>query len=97
MLAITLIPGVPHSGRLNDIPEPPESQGSVLVQTLALGVCGTDREIVAGAGGEAPPNSERLVLGHESYGEVVAVAPGSRFAPGDCIIGIVPPSWRSFP
>ena len=89
MRAITLIPGVPHSARLDDIPEPPESQGSVLVQTIALGVCGTDREIVAGAFGEAPPNSERLVLGHESYGEVIAVPPGSRFAEGDRIVGIV--------
>ena len=66
MRAITLLPGVPHSAQLDDIPEPPESHGSLLVRTLALGVCGTDREIVAGDYGEAPPGSERLVLGHES-------------------------------
>ena len=36
-----------------------------LVRTLALGVCGTHREIVAGDYGDAPPGSERLVLGHE--------------------------------
>ena len=66
MRAITLLPGAPHSAQLEDIPEPPESHGSVLVRTLALGVCGTDREIVAGAFGEAPPGAERLVLGHES-------------------------------
>ena len=53
--AITLLPGVPRSAQLEDIPEPPESHGSLLVRTLALGVCGTDREIVAGAYGEAPP------------------------------------------
>ena len=89
MRAITLLPGVPHSAQLDDIPEPPESQGSLLVRTLALGVCGTDREIVAGAYGEAPPGAERLVLGHESYGEVIAAPPGSRFAVGDRIVGIV--------
>ena len=38
MRAITLLPGVPNSAQLDDIPEPPDSQGSVLVRTLALGV-----------------------------------------------------------
>ena len=89
MRAITLLPGVRNSAQLDDIPEPPESHGSILVRTLALGVCGTDREIVSGAFGEAPPGSERLVLGHESYGEVISATPGGRFAPGDRIVGIV--------
>jgi threonine dehydrogenase-like Zn-dependent dehydrogenase len=87
--AITILPGVPHSARLDDIPEPPESQGSLLVRALALGICGTDREIVSGAYGEAPAGSERLVLGHESYGEVLAAPAGGRFAVGDRIVGIV--------
>ena len=89
MRAITLLPGVPNSAQLDDIPEPPESQGSLLVRTLALGVCGTDREIISGAYGEAPPDTERLVLGHESYGEVIAAPPGGRFTVGDRIVGIV--------
>ena len=89
MRAITLFPGVPHSAKLEDIAEPPESQGSILVRTLVLGVCGTDREIVRGDYGEAPPGSDRLVLGHESYGEVLAAPPGNRFAVGDHIVGIV--------
>ena len=55
----------------------------------ALGVCGTDREIVSGAFGGRRPDSERLVLGHESYGEVIAAPPGGRFAAGDRIVGIV--------
>jgi threonine dehydrogenase-like Zn-dependent dehydrogenase len=87
--AITLLPGAPNSAKLEDIAEPPESQGSVLVRSLALGVCGTDREIVAGAYGEAPAGAERMVLGHESYGEVMSAPPGGRFAAGDRIVGIV--------
>jgi threonine dehydrogenase-like Zn-dependent dehydrogenase len=56
---------------------------------LALGVCGTDREIISGAYGQAPPGNERLVLGHESYGEVISAPAGGRLVPGDRIVGIV--------
>jgi threonine dehydrogenase-like Zn-dependent dehydrogenase len=87
--AITLLPGVPNSARLDDIAEPPIGDGPILVRTLALGVCGTDREIVSGAFGEAPPGSERLVLGHESFGEVIEAPPDSGFRPGDRLVGIV--------
>lgn len=37
---------------------------------LAVGVCGTDKEIVRGEYGWAPSGRERLVLGHESLGRV---------------------------
>jgi threonine dehydrogenase-like Zn-dependent dehydrogenase len=87
--AITLLPGAANSARLDDIPEPPAADGSVLVRTIALGVCGTDREIVSGAYGEAPPGHTRLVLGHESFGEVMQAPPDSGLAPGDRVVGIV--------
>jgi threonine dehydrogenase-like Zn-dependent dehydrogenase len=80
---------VPNSARLDDIPEPPIADGPILVRALALGVCGTDREIVSGAFGEAPPGSERLVLGHESFGEVLEAPQDSGLAAGDRIVGIV--------
>ena len=89
MRAVTLLPGVPNSARLDDIDEPPTSDGAILVRTLALGVCGTDREIVAGEYGEAPPANERLVLGHESFGEVISAPSSSGFAAGDLVVGIV--------
>jgi threonine dehydrogenase-like Zn-dependent dehydrogenase len=44
--------------------------GSVLVEALAVGVCGTDVEIVEGKYW-APPGKTRLVLGHESLGRVL--------------------------
>ena len=49
MRALTVAPGVANSARLEDVADPPPSDGAVLVRTLALGVCGTDREIVSGA------------------------------------------------
>jgi threonine dehydrogenase-like Zn-dependent dehydrogenase len=71
------------------VPAPPLSDGAILVRTLALGVCGTDREIVSGQYGWTPPGETRLVLGHESLGRVEEAPAGSGFAPGDLVVGIV--------
>ena len=70
MRALTVAPGVANSARVEDIPDPPRSDGAVLVRTLALGVCGTDREIVSGHYGWAPPGEKSLVIGHELLGRV---------------------------
>jgi threonine dehydrogenase-like Zn-dependent dehydrogenase len=87
--ALTVIPLKANSGQLSDVPEPPESDGPVLVETLAIGVCGTDHEILTGQYGWAPPGKERLVLGHESIGRVVEAPAGGDLAPGDLVVGIV--------
>src|ERR1051325_8031443 len=87
--AITLRPRVPGSARPDDVPEPSPPEGSILAKTLALGVCGTDREILAGEYGAAPPGEERLILGHESLRVVDEAPPGSGFHPGDHVVGIV--------
>ena len=75
MRAITVIPGQAGSAALEDVPEPDVAAGALLVDGLALGICGTDGEIVRGEYGWAPPGAERLVLGHESLGRV-REAPG---------------------
>ncbi len=89
MRALTVTPGTANSLELRDIPEPPESEGSVLVDGLAIGLCGTDTEIVAAQYGEAPPGSDYLVLGHENLGRVREAPDGSGFAPGDHVVGFV--------
>jgi threonine dehydrogenase-like Zn-dependent dehydrogenase len=89
MRAINVWPGVANSARLDDIPEPPLSDDAVLVHTMALGVCATDRQIISGSYGCAPPGQQRLVLGHESLGEIKAAPAESGLAPGDLIVGIV--------
>jgi glucose 1-dehydrogenase len=89
MRALTVQPGVPGSARVDDVPPPRTGGGSVLVDTLAVGVCGTDAEIVAGEYGEAPAGEERLILGHESLGRVREAPPGSGLAEGDLVVGIV--------
>jgi len=50
---------------INELPE-----GSVLVRTLASGVCGSDVHI---AKGEDPRTPVPIILGHEGVGEVIEV------------------------
>ncbi len=89
MRALTVEPGVPNSIELADVPPPPAGDGDVLVRALALGICGTDREIIAGDYGAPPPGARRLILGHESLGRVEEAPQGSGFARGDLVVGIV--------
>ena len=89
MRALTVKPGVKDSLALIEMPEPPPEQGPVLVEGLAVGLCGTDAEIVSGAYGQAPPGQELLVLGHENFGRVNAAPQGSGLHEGDLVVGIV--------
>ena len=89
MKAITVEPMKPETAKLMDIPEPDLHEGTVLVEAVAVGVCGTDVEIVEGKYGWAPPGQERLVLGHESLGRVIDPGPSGGFKKGDLVVGIV--------
>src|SRR5690348_14196039 len=89
MRAITVVPGQQGSIALMDVPEPPPGDGPVLIQTRAIGICGTDLEIINGEYGWAPPGQQRLIIGHESLGRVEEAPPGSGFAAGDLVVGIV--------
>lgn len=89
MQAWTTIPGQPGSASVREVPEPAPLEGAVLVKTLRIGVCGTDRDILAGLYGQAPADSDYLILGHESLGEVLAAPAESGFAAGDLVVGVV--------
>ena len=89
MKAIAIIPGRPDSAGVIDIPEPPLADGEILVRTKLIGICGTDVGIARDGYGTPPPGEERLVLGHESLGEVLEAPEGSGFAPGDLLAGVV--------
>src|SRR5690242_10167937 len=98
MRAVTVEPGQAGTLTVADVPDPTPADGEVLVDGIAVGVCGTDKEIVAGDYGWAPPDSSFLVLGHESLGRV-RKAPRTRgakerertskFSDGDLIVGVV--------
>ncbi len=89
MRALTVVPLQAGSLEVSEFADPVAGEGELLVEGIALGVCGTDREIAGGHYGWAPPGADRLILGHESLGRVREAAPGSGFSPGDLVVGIV--------
>lgn len=89
MRALTVVPQQAGSLTLSELPDPDGGHGDVVVDVLAVGVCGTDLEIVAGDYGEAPPGEDRLVLGHESLVRVRSAPDGSGLGPGDLVVAIV--------
>ncbi|MCL2768506.1 MAG: glucose 1-dehydrogenase [Solirubrobacterales bacterium] len=89
MRAIAVVPGRPDTAGVVEVGEPPLSDGALLVRTRLIGICGTDREIAIDGYGIPPPGEGRLVLGHESLGEVLDAPDGSGFARGDLLAGVV--------
>lgn len=89
MKAITVEPKQAGTARMEEVPEPDSRDGSILVECIAVGVCGTDTEIVEGKYGWAPPGKKRLVLGHESLGRVLDPGASSSLRKGDLVVGIV--------
>lgn len=89
MRALTVQPGTPRSVRVDDLPDVAPRDGELLVRAVAVGVCGTDKEIVSGEYGWAPADRNRLVLGHESLGRVEQAPPACGFRVGDLVVGVV--------
>jgi len=87
MKAFVITPGTP-GGRVADIAEPVPGPGEALVEVIEVGGCGTDRELLSGLYGEAPPGDDSLVIGHESLGRVVR-SPNESLSPGDLVVAIV--------
>jgi threonine dehydrogenase-like Zn-dependent dehydrogenase len=75
MIAIGIRRGS-HEPEQFDVPKPEPGEGQVLVRTLRVGICGTDREIIESGTPHVPEGSEFLVLGHEALGRVEAVGRG---------------------
>ena len=56
----------------------------VMMRVLCVGICGTDREEVAGGRAAGPDGQHELVIGHEMFGRVVQVGRSvTRVQPGD--------------
>ncbi len=94
MKAVAVIPGKPNSIHMREVPKPtldeiPGGRG-VLVKVLRVGVDGTDKEINAAEYGAAPPGSDYLITGHESFGIVEEVGKNvGELSPGDYVVATV--------
>lgn len=89
-IAIAVNPGDPSSLRrvTIDVPEPTGEQ--VLIDVIRCGVCGTDREVIAGHVGGPPQDADFLILGHEMLGRVRSVGEDvSGLTPGDLVTATV--------
>ena len=88
--AIAVIPGTPNSLHRTRVPLPAPGSGEAVIQTIRVGVCGTDREIMRGEFGQAPTGSDALVIGHEVLGRVTSVGPDvGKVQPGDLVTATV--------
>jgi glucose 1-dehydrogenase len=88
--AICITPSKSNSLELLDIEIPQVSSGELLLEVQRIGICGTDRDIIAGFYGEAPPGQEKLVLGHESLSRVTEVGGwAADFSKGDLVVPTV--------
>lgn len=87
--AITVEPGQADSLSVEEFNAPVPDDDELLVRGLALGVCGTDHDLNSGGYGWAPDGHKRLIIGHESLGEVVSAPEGSGFESGDHVVGVV--------
>ena len=89
MKAITVEPKKPDTARWEEVEEPDARQGAILVENIAVGVCGTDLEIIEGKYGWPPPGKTRLILGHESLGRVLEADSAGSLKKDDLVVGIV--------
>jgi len=85
MRAVTAVPGVPGSIRLEQRPEPTPADDEYLVRSLLVGLCGTDREMLE----RTPPDATPLVIGHESLGVIVAKPAGGTIPVDALVVGVI--------
>jgi glucose 1-dehydrogenase len=84
MRALAVTPGQAGTACLLDVPEPGPEMGGLLVQTLEIGTCGTDVEIVSGRCGW-PPRDGSASLARINW-SCVGRPRGLHFALGDLIV-----------
>lgn len=73
MKAITLKPGTTEVS-LDEVDVPDiTGKNQIKMKVLQVGICGTDREEADGGRADAPIGKKKLIIGHEMFGEVVAV------------------------
>lgn len=73
MKAIALTPGTKKVALIETDEPQISAADEIKMEVLRVGICGTDREQVEGGRSDAPPGLDRLVIGHEMFGRVIAI------------------------
>ena len=71
------------------VPEPVPQPTSLVVEAIAVGVCGTDRWLRSRGKLAIPPSADHFVLGHESVGRVLWAPADTGFSRDDLVVGVV--------
>jgi glucose 1-dehydrogenase len=88
--AICVTPGRANSIVLKTVEAPKPSPREILLDVQKVGICGTDRDIIAGFYGQAPEGQDYLILGHESLSRVADTGSAVRgFRKGDLVVPTV--------
>ena len=97
MKALIVKPHKPNSIELRNVKKPVPSEHHVLLETLFVGIDGTDQEINEGKYGAPPEGSDFLVLGHEALTRITAVGDSVKgFSIGDLVVPTVRrPCWEN--
>ncbi len=87
MKAIAIVPGT-RQIRLGDFEEPHiQKPDEIKVKVLSVGICGTDREEVAGGRSAAPSGEKELIIGHEMLSQVIEIGKGVKSVQvGDLVV-----------
>jgi len=79
-----LVYGGPWTMTVEDAPDPQPGAGELLVEPVAVGICGSDVHGFIGKTGRRKPP---MIMGHEFAGRVTGVGSGvSRFEIGDAVV-----------
>ncbi len=89
MRALTVRPGDPDSLSVEEFADPAPTDDGILVETIAVGVCGTDRDVLDGDLGYPEKGKDRLVIGHEAVGRVIEAPAEIGLQTGDLVVPIV--------
>jgi threonine dehydrogenase-like Zn-dependent dehydrogenase len=89
MRAVVLKRGA-RSPHLIDWAEPAVSgESDTLLETVEVGLCGTDALLLEGTEGAPPAGEESLILGHEGLARVLIPARSSALRAGDLVVSAV--------
>lgn len=84
MKALAIVPGTKTVNMVERTKPTLAGADGIEVRVVRVGICGTDREEVAGGRARAPDGQTELVIGHEMIGQVTAIATNvTRVHPGD--------------